>query len=221
MYSVFIDGVRQPVAPSKINTKIKNQNKVISLLDGSELNLLKKPGLTDISFVLDYPALEYPYTKYDGGFKPPDYFTDKLEQLKLSEKPFKFSVSRVYGKKVLFKTNMYVSLEDYAIDEDATNGADLKVSISLKQYFDKSTKRVIITKVSADGTGEDTAEVKKGSDSRPSKPTPKSYTVKRGDTLWGICRKQLGNGNRYPEIAKLNKITNPNLIFPGQVIKFE
>jgi nucleoid-associated protein YgaU len=30
------------------------------------------------------------------------------------------------------------------------------------------------------------------------------YTVKSGDSLWSIAQKKLGNGARYPEIAKLN-----------------
>jgi nucleoid-associated protein YgaU len=32
----------------------------------------------------------------------------------------------------------------------------------------------------------------------------KYYVVKEGDSLWVIASQQLGNGNRYPEIAKLN-----------------
>ena len=42
------------------------------------------------------------------------------------------------------------------------------------------------------------------------------YTVVKGDTLWGIAQKFYGNGSRYPEIAKANNISNPNLIRVGQ-----
>ncbi len=34
---------------------------------------------------------------------------------------------------------------------------------------------------------------------------PKSYTVKDGDSLWKIAQHKLGDGNRYTEIAKLNR----------------
>ncbi len=44
------------------------------------------------------------------------------------------------GGKVLFNTNIKVSLEEYAISEDADNGSDVKVAIKLKQYRDYSTK---------------------------------------------------------------------------------
>lgn len=45
-------------------------------------------------------------------------------------------------------------------------------------------------------------------------------TVKSGDCLWNIAKKQLGNGADYTKIYNLNKdkIKNPNLIYPGQVL---
>lgn len=43
------------------------------------------------------------------------------------------------------------------------------------------------------------------------------YTVRKGDTLWGIAKRFLGNGALYPKIAAWNNISNPNLIYPGQV----
>lgn len=59
---------------------------------------------------------------------------------------------------------------------------------------------------------------------RPSPPPPKTYTVKKGDTLWGIAVKFLKNGARWPEIYNIpaNKKVigpNPNLIYPGQVLQ--
>lgn len=47
---------------------------------------------------------------------------------------------------------------------------------------------------------------------------PKTYIVKKGDSLWGIARKQLGSGARYPEIMSLNNLSS-TAIYPGQVLK--
>lgn len=44
-------------------------------------------------------------------------------------------------------------------------------------------------------------------------------TVQRGDTLSGIAQEQLGDATRYPELATLNGISNPDLINPGEVIR--
>lgn len=42
------------------------------------------------------------------------------------------------------------------------------------------------------------------------------YTVQRGDTLWGIARRY---GVSVQYLVHLNGIRNPNLIYPGQLIK--
>ena len=48
-----------------------------------------------------------------------------------------------------------------------------------------------------------------------------TYTVKKGDCLWHITKAFYGNGSDYRTIYNANKdiIKNPNLIYPGQVLK--
>ena len=45
------------------------------------------------------------------------------------------------------------------------------------------------------------------------------YTVQKGDTLWDIAVRAYQDGYRWPELAKVNKVTNPNIIEVGQVLK--
>lgn len=49
-------------------------------------------------------------------------------------------------------------------------------------------------------------------------PEYTTYKVKTGDTLWGIARRFLGNGNRYPEIMYANGLTS-TMIYSGQTLK--
>ena len=56
----------------------------------------------------------------------------------------------------------------------------------------------------------------KAAPKKEKKPEHKTYTVKRGDTLSEIAAKY---GVSWREMAKLNHLDNPDLIFPGQVFK--
>jgi len=46
-----------------------------------------------------------------------------------------------------------------------------------------------------------------------------TYTVARGDHLWGIAVAAYGDGYKWSEIAKANEIYEPNYIEVGQVLK--
>lgn len=50
---------------------------------------------------------------------------------------------------------------------------------------------------------------------------PVLHEVKKGDTLWAIAQKTLGNGARYPEIFEANKpmLKDPDKIYPGQMLR--
>lgn len=218
MYYFYLDKVLLPVAPEKLQLKINNNNKTLTLINNGEINILKDAKLTDISFEILLPNSKYPFAMYKDGFKKPIYYLDKLEKLKISKKPFQFIVSRkMPTNAVLFDTNMQVSLEDYKITEEAKQGFDIKVSVNLKQYKQYSTKTMKITIKQARPKPVATPVVTRPA---PSAPTTRTYTVVRGDCLWNIAKKYYGNGSQYTKIYNANrdKIKNPNLIYPGQVL---
>lgn len=49
----------------------------------------------------------------------------------------------------------------------------------------------------------------------------KTYTVKKGDNLWNIAKKELGDPTRWKAIHQLNtaSVRNPDLIYPNQILK--
>ncbi|QUH18933.1 LysM peptidoglycan-binding domain-containing protein [Alkaliphilus sp. B6464] len=216
MYSCLIDGVRLPVAPSKITRKINTKSKKVDLMNLGEANILKGPGLTDINFEALLPSVKYPFAVYDNGFKEPLYYLDLFKRLVKEKKPFIFEVNSLTPAGYsLFITRMEVSLESYSIIEDTSNGMDIVVSLELKEYKRYTTQTIKIEQTSShDETPKAVIEEK-----RPAKEPAKSYTVILGDRLWDICQKQLGDGSKYKEIAALNNIEDPDLIFPGQVLK--
>jgi len=213
-YIVYLDSVALPVTPSKIQMKIKNQNKTINLINDGEVTILKSAGLTDITFTAMIPHVKYPFGYYPGDFQGASYYLDKLEQLKVDKEPFQFICSRTSpGGKLLFDSNLKVSLESYNISEDAKEGQSVSVNITLKQYKDYGTKVVTVLTKTAGKVA--TVETKRPAENAP---IVKTYKVKAGDTLWAISKAHLGDGSRYSEIASLNGLSNPNLIYPGQVL---
>lgn len=209
MYHMYINNIPMPIVPSEIETIINNRNETLDLINGLEVNQIKNPGLTDISFELRLPYGNNPY----GNYYPPDYYLKNFESLKTSLQPFQFIVLRNdMQNNVMWDTNISVTLEDYKILEDAENVFDVIVEINLKQYKPYGTKLVTIQN---DGT------VVISEDTRPANKTvPTRYTVQSGDSLWRICKTILGDEKKVSEIAKLNKITDPNNLTVGTVIEF-
>ena len=205
-----------PQTPAKLSVKISGKNTTVTLLNEGEINFLKYPGLTEITLPLVFPMLT--------ANKRPDYYLTLLERAKTQRITTQFIMTRTTpAGQLLFDTNIKVSVEDYTIDESATNGLDVSVEVKLKQYRDYSTKTVAIKTTVKHNDSKDTTVKKTATvqTTRPATNAPqtKTYTVKKGDTLWGIAKKYYGNGAKYPTIYNANKgkIKNPNLIYVGQV----
>lgn len=144
-YSFFLGSLQLPVPPKSMEMVINNQNTTINLINDQEVNILRKAGLTEISFDVLLPQTKYPFAAYPNGFKSASYFLEEIEKLKTGLKPFQLIVTRATPNgKLLFDTNIKVSLEDYTIKEEAGNGFDIEVSLSFKQYVEYSTKTVKI-----------------------------------------------------------------------------
>jgi LysM repeat protein len=215
---MYLGGVLMPITPSKVKVKINNQNDTLTLINGDEINILKEPGLTDVSFDLLLPQVSYPFT--NGGAQSADYYLSLFERLKTSKEPFQFILNRsMPSGKRLFYTNLTVGMEDYQITDDAEEGFDITVTVSLKQYRHYGTKTVTIQPAPTPAETP-TATVEQPQRETSQAPQQTTYTVKSGDCLWNIAKKYLGDGSRYNEIYNLNKdkITNPNLIYAGQVL---
>lgn len=47
----------------------------------------------------------------------------------------------------------------------------------------------------------------------------KEITIAKGDTLFSLARRHIGQGIYYPQILLFNRIDNPNLIYAGDTIR--
>lgn len=209
-YTCYLNGVQWPT-PEKLTVKIKGQNKTLILLNEGEVNFLREPGLTEIVVPFTLPML--------SGTRSPEYYLNILEKLKTGKTTAWFKLVRLSPNgRTLYDTNMKVSVEDYNIVEDAKEGLDVSVDVNLKQWRSYGTKTITVEQPAAKEE-KATVSVTKERDASTA-PTTKTYTVKKGDTLWAIAAKYYGNGAQYNKIynANTDKISNPNLIYPGQVL---
>lgn len=206
-----------PVAPSKLTLKIENNNKTINLINEGDVNLIKTPGLTEITIdELLLPSFQhYPFAYYkDKKFLNAQYFLGKLEEFKKGTSPLTFRMVRTTPsaeyEKFLFDTVLSVTLEDYEIVEDAENTFDVVVSLNLKEYRTFSTKKIVIktakkaTKTTTKKKTKTKKTVKKKKKTTK-KAKAKTYTVKKGDTLPKIAKKKLGKASYKTKIYNLNK----------------
>ncbi|OON85924.1 peptidoglycan-binding protein LysM [Oribacterium sp. C9] len=220
-YDVYIGKCLLPVAPEKIQVKIKNQNKTLNLINEGEVNILKNAGLTEAEFEFIVPQVRYPFAVYKSGFKDASYYLNFLEKTKKGHKKVQFIICRrTVGGKGLFNTNLKVSVEDWAITDDVKEGYDLTVKVKLKQWRNYGTKTVTIKQPELESVIAQ-MEPDRESDNSPAPTTqPLTYTVQKGDCLWKIAKQFYGNGSAYNVIfnANSNQISNPNLIYPGQVL---
>ena len=222
-YDFYFGKTRLPVTPGKLDISIKDKNETVVLASEGEVSIPKKPGLTTYEFKFLLPTNPYPFARYmnGNGFENPETYLTKLEKYKKKKKHFEFSVSFRNSEGVKPVLSQVVEILDYKIVHDAEDNNDVTVQIKLRQYRSYKTQVVKVKK--AKKTGKATAKKPK-TNNRPSgvnqPKTNTTYTVVANDTLYGIAKKYYGDGERYVDIFNANKdkVRNPSLIYPGQVL---
>lgn len=207
MYSFYIAGTKIPVNPSSFTISVPSQNTTVSLADDSTLSILRASGLKTFEFTMYLPQVRYPFADYTSGFVssagvvdgiiPPIQYLALLQTLKADKLPFQLDIYRsLPSGKGTWDTNETVSLEDYTVTEDAENGFDVSVDVTLKQYVHNATQKVTL---SDDGLTytvvRDTA-----------KTVNRVIQAREGDTIHSIALRELGSDSSdvITQLYKLN-----------------
>ncbi|MDO4728431.1 MAG: peptidoglycan-binding protein [Bacteroidota bacterium] len=193
---------------------MKNKNETISLINASEINLLKSEGLKEISFKIVLPAYKYPFINMLQGFNKPKFYLDKLQRLKDNRKPFQFIVSRKYpNNKGYFNTNIKVSLEDFIYSDDVSEFMDITVDIKLKEYKDPRASKLNLMEDKLSGFITVPRPVTKIFD--------RVVSTGAGEMLWNVCRQYTGGIEKMGELMKLNALDKITDFIPGQNVRLK
>lgn len=209
MYQFWLGGILLPVTPGDLTIKINDKDKTVSMINEGEVNILKSPGLSDITISeLLLPTQRYPFVQSDAKIRP-EYYLEKFEKWKNKRKPIKFKVLRyeTNSQELLWNTNMYVTIGSYEIKENADKyGKDVCIKLPMKEWKTWGAKKLVIKKKKAkSGKKKAVATVKKNR--KQTKEVASTYKVKSGDTLMKIAKKQLNNASAWKKIYQLNQKT--------------
>lgn len=195
-----------PITPGELSIKVGSNNKVVTLINEGDINILKSPSLIEVEFDARFPMRKYPYSRTFSKFE--NYF-NKFEELKEKKRSFRFIVARTTpnGSRT-WDTNLLVALEDFTLKESADEGDDVIISFKLKQFKEFGIKTVKIKTQTSKPTTTSTAKKPRSTDNK--KKTSKTYTVKKGDCLWNIAKKFYGNGAKWKTIYNANKTVIEN-----------
>lgn len=218
MYYMYIDKMEIPIPLAEMTTTIAGKNETIDLIGKGEVNIIKPPGLTEVSFKFMLPNSNYPFnqsTLFKG--RKAKYYLDELEKLK-KKGVIQFIMVRMSPKgSMLGMNNMKCTLEDWTLEDSADEGFDMYATVKLKKWKDWGAKRIEVT---TDENGKVTGTVQ-GDRPTTGKEVPKSVKSGFGATLQQVVRTQLGNPDNLFAIAALNKIAVPALLTYGQLIKLK
>lgn len=202
MNFIFKDTVKNtetalPITPESFEISHGIKVETVNIHTLGDVNIAGYGALATVMISCLFPARAYPFLTA-GAATNPYIYVEKFERWADARTVLRFIVS---GTPV----NMAVLVEDITYSQRDASG-DLYATLTLRQY--RTTSAAQSGTTGNAGRSDATQAAKQ-----------QTYTVKSGDTLGVICRKFYGSSSLYKKLADYNGIKNPNLIYPGQILK--
>ena len=185
------------VNPAQIAVSRPNRNRVLPLAMGGTVNAWGGRGLREVRLETFLPDADSPF--YSGT--DPQTVLAMLRSWQDSGDPVRLILS---GSDI----NDAFLIED--VTETLREGdRDVGLTLTLREYKFKSALATL--------AGESGAF--SGSFQRQDERTlPRTYTVKKGDTLWGIACRFYGDGTKWGTLAAKNGVSDPRKLQIGKVL---
>lgn len=204
---IYLGNLEFPAAPEKLEVLWDGNWEKAELLGIGEVSRYRARKLKRVRFSGIFPGEDYGFVTAAERKEPSSYVTT-LAKMAEGKEPVRLVVS---GGARPFSGLCTVERFDWWTQ--AGEDGDLFYELELLEYREFGKDAVVAVGSSPAGSSGS------GKASGKSPLAPEVYTVQKGDTLWAIAKRFLGDGGRYREIAEGNGIRNPNLIFPGQKLR--
>lgn len=192
-----------PVTPSSYQVETGQGTQVVNLTQFGDYALAGYPAIYAFTLECMFPAQQYPFLT-PGALPEPNTYIAFFERAVNEKLVLRFVVSdTLVSREVLVEYIRYG-------EQDGTN--DVYAILSLMPY----RRLQILSPTPMTVDGEVQSAVRTGD--APA-VTQQSYTIKSGDTLWGICRRFYGDGKLAYKLADYNGIKNADLIYDGDTLK--
>ncbi len=200
-----------PVNPASIEISDGSKGQTYDITKLGEINVIGNPKLTEYSFSSFFPAPDngsYPFAsvqtplphQVSNGAKTSGYVYYLTKWME-SKRPIRFEFT---GDG--FHINTAASIEDFQWKETAGSGGDIEYTLKLKKYVFYAAKRTSVVE-----QGDDVTIVEVSKPRPDDRQPPQTYTLAAGDTLWKVAKRFFDDGSRWPEIQKLNRISDAEI----------
>ncbi|PEJ57395.1 hypothetical protein CN692_13355 [Bacillus sp. AFS002410] len=189
--------VQLPVPPPNFMNEVGKNINILNIADFGEYSRPGDTKLARLGFKSIFPSIRYSWVKVKTITKPYDLAT-RFENWSEKGTPIRFMVTST-------NINRTFLIESFVYGEKDGSSRDVEYEIQLVEY------RVPVIKTAS----------KSSSKPRPSSSPSrlKTYTVKKGDTLWDLARKYYGDPYKWKSIASLNGVKNPRKLQIGKVLR--
>lgn len=202
--------IRFPMMPEKLTIGADAKFMSYSIISLGDVKLPRGKGIEEVSWSGTFPGESRKGAPFIKAFTKPDSLIKNLRSYRDKGTKCTLLVTgtcinlTVYISKF---TGKYVGAGDFQYEIEFIVAQEIKIY---------TTSELKISTPQAPRPAPKKQTKKTATESKT-----QNYTVKSGDCLWRIAQRFLGDGKRYTEIYNLNrdKISNPDLIYVGQVLR--
>jgi len=196
MYKLYLavddgkEGFNAPLLPDSIKFSDSSSLTSETLVSGIEISTNNVLSLRTVQFDLIFTRV---------NALDPEVYISMLRRWQEQKKKVRF----IYVKDNK-DINMLSEISDCPKEEKGGDVGTIYCSIRLTEYRPPEIRKIVY--VDAASTQTAAATVTTTTQRSDNRTIPDTYTFVRGDSLWLVAKKFYGDGNRWPEIAKLNNI---------------